>query len=187
MFFSRWRLLSGPADLLVQSSVCGRPIARFNAACRSQSGEARICEPGLRLTLQQLPSLPEDRFVSGRLGRRSGQDPGSIRGVIDLSGRPRAQSLSLRRRGSRRLSSRAATFSHAILHTLRSPAMSAPGHQHRSGQARGGEDQYPQRSMRTHWHLFSRGPAWQGLKASRFTGGPVRAIAFGSLRPASPP
>jgi hypothetical protein len=53
--------------------------------------EAWIYHSGLRLAVQQFPSLREQRFASGRLGWRSGRDRGSLRGVIDPSGQPRVQ------------------------------------------------------------------------------------------------
>jgi hypothetical protein len=57
-----------------------------SASCRT------ICmHSGLRLAVQQFPAVCEKRLIAGRLGRRCKRDPGPIRGVIDPSGRPRAQ------------------------------------------------------------------------------------------------
>jgi hypothetical protein len=52
-----------------------------------QFGEAPTCRSGLRLAVQQFPPLCEGRFVTGRLGRRRGRDPGPLRRIIDPSGR----------------------------------------------------------------------------------------------------
>jgi REP element-mobilizing transposase RayT len=83
-----------------------------------QSGETRLCHSGLRLAVQQFPPVREKRFVAGRLGRRSGRDPGPIRGVIDPSGRPRAQ--------NRPEALPASTSRGAILHTLRFRSAAKP-------------------------------------------------------------
>jgi hypothetical protein len=85
-----------------------------------QSGEAPTCHAGLRLAVQQFPPLCEGRFVTGRLERRHGRDPGPIRRVIDRSGRPRAQNRPEAVPGS--------TASRAILRTLRWCQMPESGH-----------------------------------------------------------
>src|SRR5262249_10545091 len=74
-----------------------------------QSGETRLCRPGLRRAVQQFRPLCEERFAAGRLGRRSGRYPRSIRGGIVPSGRLRAQNRPDAMPGSFRLAGRFCT------------------------------------------------------------------------------